>query len=134
MVQYSPERIRAVVRWLSGQTGKKQEEIGRELGYSDKASFSAILGGHASVPKRLPLAVAALDPRINLDYILGKSDEMLLPGSPSSAPDVVLSGAAMKLLSDMMATIRSQQETIRLQQETILKGTQLQKKIGDNAG
>lgn len=132
MVQYSPERVRAVVRWLSGQTGKKQEEIGRELGYSDKSAFSAVVNGYTPVPKRLPMALAALDPRINLDYLLGKSDDMLLGSSPSD--DVVLSGAAMKLLSDMMATIRSQQETIRLQQETILRGAQLQKKIGNDAG
>lgn len=132
MVQLSPDRIRAVVRWLSGQTGKKQEEIGRELGYSDKTAFSAVINGKTAVPKRLPLALSALDPRINIDYLLGKSDDMLL-GAPS-APDVVLSAEAMKLLSDMMATIRSQQETIRLQQETILRGTQMQKKLGGNAG
>lgn len=131
MVQYSPERIRAVVRWLSGQTGKKQEEIGRELGYSDKTAFSAVVNGKTKAPQRLPVALAALDPRINLDYLLGKSDDMLLG---SSGSDVVLSGAAMKLLSDMMATIRSQQETIRLQQETILRGAELQKKTGGSAG
>ena len=124
MVQYSPERIRAVVRWLSGQTGKKQEEIGRELGYSDKTAFSAVVNGKAKAPQRLPVAIAELDPRINLDYLLGKSDDMLL-GSAGS--DVVLSGAAMKLLSDMMATIRSQQETIA-------RLTAGEKKTGTTAG
>lgn len=131
MAQYPPERIKAVVRWLSGQTGKKQEEIGRELGYTDKASFSAVINGKARVPKRLPLAVAALDPRINLEYLLGRSDEMLLDSAPA---DVVLPAPAVKLLSDMMATIRSQQETIRLQQETILRGASLPKSSGGSAG
>lgn len=126
MAQYSPERCRAVVHWLMGQTGKKQEQIGRELGFEKKASFSAVLGGKTPVPQRLPFALAELDPRINLDYLIGRSDDMLLSGGGLGA-DVVLSGAAMKLLSDMMATIRSQQETIRLQQETILKASQPQK-------
>lgn len=132
MVQYSPERVRAVVRWLSGQTGKKQEEIGRELGYTDKTAFSAVVNGKTPVPKRLPLALAALDPRINIDYLLGKSDDMLA-GNSSPDPDVTLTGTAMKLLTDMMATIRSQQETIRLQQETILQGVSMQKKTGGTA-
>lgn len=134
MAQYSSERARAVVRWLMGQTGKKQEEIGRELGFQKKASFSAVLTGATPVPQRLPTDLAALDPRINLDYLTGKSDEMLLSSGSVPGGDVVLSGAAMKLLTDMMATIRSQQETIRLQQETILKGGALQKKTGGNAG
>ena len=131
MAQYSSERARAVVRWLMGQTGKKQEEIGRELGFQKKASFSAVLTGKVKVPQRLPTDLAALDPRINVDYLTGKSDEMLLPSGSAPGGDVVLSGAAMKLLTDMMATIRSQQETIRLQQETILRGATLQKKPGD---
>ena len=133
MVQYSSERIRAVVRWLSGQTGKKQEEIGRELGYVNKTTFSAVVNGKTAVPKRLPLALAALDPRINIDYLTGESDEMLT-GAAAPAPDVVLSAPTMKLLSDMMATIRSQQETIRIQQETILRGASFQKKTGGSAG
>lgn len=134
MAQYSPERARAVVRWLMGQTGKKQEEIGRELGFQKKASFSAVLTGATPVPQRLPSELAELDSRINLDYLLGKSDEMLLSSGSPAGGEVVLSGQTLQLLSDMMATIRSQQETIRLQQETILRGAQLQKSIGENAG
>ena len=129
MAQYSSERARAVVRWLMGQTGKKQEEIGRELGFEKKSSFSAVLTGKQKIPQRLPFDLSKLDPRINLDYLLGKSEEMILSGGVPS--DVVLSGQALQLLTDMMATIRSQQETIRLQQETILRGATLQKKTGD---
>lgn len=71
------ERARAVVLWLVGQTGKKQAEIAQIMGYNNKSNFSQMLSGKKILPKQFPHKLAALDERINIDYLLGTSDVML---------------------------------------------------------
>jgi len=121
------ERTQAVVRYLAKKTKKTQFEIGQELGYTNKSSFSAVLNGKSPIPKMLPKRLAALDPSVNLDFLLGISDEMLMPGysrhtettGGNQAPPqhqgtgVWLPAELVRMFTDMSATIRSQQETIR---------------------
>ena len=121
------ERTQAVVRYLAKKTKRTQFEIGQELGYTNKSSFSAVLNGKSPIPKMLPKRLAALDPSVNLDFLLGISDEMLMPGysrhtettGGNQAPPqhqgtgVWLPVELVRMFTDMSATIRSQQETIR---------------------
>lgn len=113
------DRLKAVVHWWCGQTGKKQLEVGEILGYSNKSYFSQLLNGQASIPTSLPRKVAQLDPRINLDYLLGKSEEMLNPiaapvVAPPSQPQkgIVVPPELATMFADMAATIKGQQELI----------------------
>lgn len=121
------ERTQAVVRYLAKKTKKTQFEIGQELGYTNKSSFSAVLNGKSPIPKMLPKRLAALDPSVNLDFLLGISDEILMPGysrhtettgGNQTPPQyqgtgVWLPTELVRMFTDMSATIRSQQETIR---------------------
>ena len=122
------ERAQAVVRFLAKKTGRKQFEIARDLGYTNKSAFSAVMNGKSPVPKQFPQKLASLDPCINIDFLTGASDEMLLPGydSPTiprtgglqtppqhQGTGVWLPAELVRMFTDMSATIRSQQETIR---------------------
>lgn len=121
------ERIKAVVKWYSGQTGKTQREIGGSIGYPKDSIFSQFLNGHKEIPKALPEKIASLDPRINIDYLTGDSDDMLLPGNVQPVPGelvkrtekptkqtsgVYLPTELVQMFSDLSAAVRSQQETI----------------------
>lgn len=123
MEKAQSDRMKAVVHWWCGQTGKKQIEVAQYLGYSNKSYFSQILNGQTGVPTHLPAKLAALDPRINLDYLLGTSDEMLITSSVAPAPPVAPPAPQTKkgivvppelagMFADMTATIKSQQELI----------------------
>lgn len=132
-------RARAVVHWYSGQSGLKQYEIGNRLGYKNKTNFSQILNGLKPVPSTFPNKLASLDPRINLEYLLGRSDEMLqdpkppvqlAPEGPSVCPEapaptpqpemraatkpsgITIPPELATMFADMTATIKSQQELI----------------------
>lgn len=139
------ERARAVVRYLAKKTGKNQYEIGQQIGYMNKQSFSMLLNGKISFPDTIPERLAALDPTINIDFLRGTSDRMLLgdveqplffsiepeEAKPASDPSPVpfgayIPGEVLRLIDGLSAdnrslneTIRSLNETIRSQQETI---------------
>ena len=121
------ERTQAVVRYLAKKAKKTQFEIGQELGYTNKSSFSAVLNGKSPIPKMLPKRIVALDPSVNIDFLLGISDDMLMPGysrhtdtaggnqtpPQSQGAGVWLPIELVRMFTDMSATIRSQQDTIR---------------------
>lgn len=138
------ERVRAVVRWLSGQTGKNQMEIAHQLGYDNKSTFSSFLNGHKTVPHSLPSKLADLDPRINIDFLLGTSDEMLLyvpkdDGIPLKSTNAVpedeslidapkrpengifVPSELVQMISDLSTTIKDQQRIITTLVETWAK-------------
>lgn len=126
------ERAQAVVRYLAKKTGQNQYEIGRQIGYTNKSSFSMLLNGKSSFPETIPERLAALDPSINIDFLRGTSDKMLLNSDeqplfvstdPDQAPEpskppvpmgVYVPGELIQIMTDLGATIRSQQETIRI--------------------
>ena len=132
------DRIRAVIHWYTGQSGLKQMEIANKLGYKSKTHFSAVLNGKRAISQELPHLVARLDPRINIDYLLGESDDMLLgqtkdpePASEkksSTTGDIIGDGQPitnninnnigagseyMHIIAELSATIKSQQESIK---------------------
>lgn len=121
------DRLKAVVKWYSGLTGKTQREIGASIGYPKDTVFSQFLNGHKEIPKALPGKIASLDPRINIDFLTGDSDDMLLAGNAQPAPGelvkrpakptkdpsgVFLPKEVVQMFSDLSAAVRSQQETI----------------------
>lgn len=138
----SSERLKVTVKWLASEKGVTLAEIGKMLGYGNRSYFSQLLNGQKVPAADLPRRVAALDPRINLGFLLGQSDEPLRSAgsttSPVSVPaprpkkkepreGVFIPAELVQMFSDMAATIR-------MQQETILRGAELQKKTGGSAG
>ena len=119
------ERAKIVVRYLAQKAGIKQFDIGKKMGYTNKSAFSAVIGGQKVLPRKFCERLAALDPAINLAFLTGESDEMLLPGMDQptvpelftkqpGASGVYLPLELVKLFTNLSDTIRSQQETIRL--------------------
>ena len=138
------ERARAVVQYLAGQTGKKQHEIGQLVGFNNRSAFSQILNGHKSMPKTMPERLSSLDPRINILFLTGDSDDMLLsaPGEPETpristqtpsggksfiekvnAPEngVFVPAELVQMITDLSATIKDQQKMITLLVEKWVK-------------
>lgn len=132
----APEkRLSAVVKWLSVQTGMRQKEIGLRVGYSNESSWSQLLTGKKDIPKSVPARVAALDPRINIGFLTGESDDMFVNGeeTPSSAPEsprtersgtsstqpvkaektgIFVPAELAQMVTDLSATVREQQRII----------------------
>lgn len=135
-------RLQAVVKWLSGQTGLMQKEIGERVGYNNQSAFSQVVKGLKPMPARLPAQIAALDPRINVNFLTGDSDEMLI-FSPQGAPESTQSAGAgdlppraeepaktagifvpaelAQMFTDLTATIREQQRIIGTMVDTWAK-------------
>lgn len=144
MVLTLAERARAVVQYLAGQTGKKQHEIGQLVGFNNRSAFSQILNGHKSMPKTMPERLSSLDPRINILFLTGESDDMLI--SPSGEPEtpriltqsllggksstekvnspengVFVPAELVQMITDLSATIKDQQKMITLLVEKWVK-------------
>ena len=134
------ERLKITVKWLAEEKGVTLAEIGQMLGYNNRSYFSQLLNGMKVPAANLPGRVAELDPRINIDFLLGTSDEPLRSSGAASTPlplpthkekkekkdtreGVFIPAELVQMFSDMAATIR-------MQQETILKNSEPQKKTG----
>lgn len=74
------ERLRLVVKWLTAERAKSQQEIGEALGYPNGSYFSQLLNGRKPIAASLDAKLASLDPRINPAFLAGQSSEMLLTG------------------------------------------------------
>ena len=132
-----PERAKIAVRYLAKKHGKSQQEIGEMLGYKNKASFSALLNGKSAYfSDSIPARIAALDPALNIEFLRGTSDELLLPDyeqpempetyglrkpAAQEAPaatippgSIIIPPELAKMFTALSATIQSQQETIRM--------------------
>ena len=137
MVLTHAERARAVVQYLAGQTGKKQHEIGQLVGFNNRSAFSQILNGHKGMPKTMPERLSSLDPRINILFLTGESDDMLLPapGGPetpristqtpsgdksstrtTNEPEngIFIPTELVQMITDLSTTIKDQQKMITL--------------------
>lgn len=142
----APEkRLSAVVKWLSVQTGKKQKEIGQMVGYSNESSWSQLLTGKKDIPKAVPARVAELDPRINIAFLTGESDTMLIerdnsaqgaqeepqtgrPDTSSTQPvntpksaGIFVPAELAQMVTDLSATVREQQRIIGSLVDTWIK-------------
>ena len=144
MVMTHSERLRLVVKWLTAELGKSQQEIGEALGYPNGSYFSQLLNGRKQIAASLDGKIAALDPRINPAFLSGESSEMLLapgesrPISPEStrktAPGdyatrsakaaktagIFVPAELAQMVADLSATVRDQQRTIGALVETFV--------------
>lgn len=121
------ERMRLIVRWLAQQKGVNQKDIGQMLGYPNNTYFSNLLSGRKTISPALVDKIAALDPRINVDFISGLSNEMLLPGNEqpeiSTQPEhplpqsprvgIFVPPELTQMVTDLTAVIREQQAMIK---------------------
>lgn len=137
MVLTHAERARLVIRFLMNQTKKTQAELAQELGYGNATVLSQILNGKKAMPKDLPDRIAALDPQINVAFLAGESDDMLIPppGDPEmpristqtpsggkspirkvNEPEngIFVPAELVQMISDLSATIKDQQKMITL--------------------
>jgi len=136
MVLTLAERARLVLRFLMGQTKKTQAEIAQELGYGNVTVLSQYINGKKKMPKDLPARIAALDPRINVAFLTGNSDEMMISPqegqetpqistndpsdgksftNPGKCPEngIFVPAELVQMISDLSATIKDQQSIIK---------------------
>ncbi len=72
------ERIKIVVKTLIGLgVGKKQEDIGNLLGYTNKSSFSQVLNGKVSLPNNFIDKLCELDSRLNKNWITSEEGSVM---------------------------------------------------------
>lgn len=131
-----PQRAQIAVKYIAKKLNKNQQDIGAMLGYTNKSAFSAVLNGKSRYfTDTLAARIVALDPSINIEFLNGNSDELLVPGyeqpeipemyepGQTVAPPVlqglkpgsiVIPPELAQMFTDLSATIRSQQETIRI--------------------
>ena len=137
MVLTHAERARLVIRFLMNQTKKTQAELAQELGYGNATVLSQILNGKKAMPNDLPDRIAALDPQINVAFLTGESDDMLIPppGGPEmpcistqtpsggkspirkvNEPEngIFVPAELVQMISDLSTTIKDQQKMITL--------------------
>ena len=121
------ERTRLVVRWLAQERGVNQKDIGVMLGYPNNTYFSNVLSGRKPISAALAEKIAALDPRVNIDFLTGVSDDMLLGenspklsdiSTPAPAPQqprvgIYVPQELAQMMTDLTTTIREQQMMIR---------------------
>ena len=118
------ERLRLVVRWLASEKGVNQADIGQMVGYSNRSAFSQVLNGKKGVPASLEQKIAALDPRINIDFLSGVSDEMLLGEGAVDPPvreerpayprvGIYVPPEFVEMVTDLTAVVREQQTMIK---------------------
>ena len=102
MVLKQADKARIVVKWLAEQKGVPMSKIGEMVGYSNASAFSQVLNSKKKLPPSLPERIAALDPRINIDFLTGESQDMILGDEPQEdlglAPCVHLRGQACRNL------------------------------------
>lgn len=122
------ERARLVVRWLAQERGVNQKDIGELLGHPNNTYFSTLLSGRKPITKALLEKLAALDPRINVDFLTGVSDKMLIgeeqpdileerPKAPQPIPTprvgIFVPPELAQMVTDLTSIVRDQQAMIR---------------------
>lgn len=125
MVLSRSDRCRMVVKWLSEQRKIPMSKVGELIGYNNASSFSQVLNDKRDIPSTLPARIASLDPRINIDFLTGESDEMLLPGNTQPETDelakrqpktlesgVYMPHELLQMFADLSSTVRDQQQLI----------------------
>ena len=119
------DRCRMAVKWIAEQKKIPMSQVGELIGYNNASSFSQVLNSKRDVPSTFPDRIASLDPRINVDFLLGESDDMLLPGNAqpdaeelarpqriARPPGVYMPPELLQMFGDMSATIKDQQQLI----------------------
>ena len=117
------DRIRWVVKWLATQRQITTAEVGKLLGYPSNTYFSQLINGRKQTSADFPQKLAALDPRINIDFQTGISDEMIVGEGavepkrqePIQSPRVgiFVPPELTQMVTDLTAVIREQQAMIK---------------------
>lgn len=100
-------------------------QVGELIGYTNASSFSQVLNSKRDIPSTFPARIASLDPRINIDFLTGDSEEMLLPGNTQPETDelakrqpktresgVYMPHELLQMFADLSSTVRDQQQLI----------------------
>ena len=124
------DRCRMAVKWIAEQKKIPMSQVGELIGYNNASSFSQVLNSKRGVPSTFPDRIASLDSRINVDFLLGESDDMLLPGNAqpdaeelarpqriARPPGVYMPPELLQMFADLSSTVRDQQHLI----STLLK-------------
>lgn len=122
MVLKQADKARIVVKWLAEQKGVPMSKIGEMVGYSNASAFSQVLNSKKKLPPSLPERIAALDPRINIDFLTGDSQDMILGEEPQEEPQVdrrykqregvYMPPELLQMFADLSSTVRDQQHLI----------------------
>jgi len=137
------ERLQSVVKWLAAERGVNQRDIGELLGWTSPVASSQLLNGKKTIPEGLPARLAALDPRINIDFLTGISDQKFLGEDVLEHPEVsapvkqprvgiFIPPELAQMVTDLTALMREQQATIREQQSTIREQQNMVHKLVDS--
>ncbi|GIZ10018.1 S24 family peptidase [Flavobacterium sp. UMI-01] len=79
------QRIKISIKTLIGLgVGKNQEDIGKQLGYSNKSSFSQVLNGNVGLPSDFVDRLCKLDDRLSKAWIKKGDGDILLNQSNQS--------------------------------------------------
>jgi hypothetical protein len=108
-------RLLAVTKWLQVQRGLSMAEVGQLLGYKNNTHFSQVVHRPQPIPEGVVEKIVSLDPRINRDYLEGRSENMLIQENEGGPGDVITPQGLAQIVSDLTGTIREQQATIREQ-------------------
>lgn len=119
------DRCRMAVKWIAEQKKIPMSRVGELIGYNNASSFSQVLNSKRDVPSTFPDRIASLDPRINVSFLLGESDDMLLPGNAqpdaeelarpqriARPPGVYMPPELLQMFADLSSTVRDQQHLI----------------------
>lgn len=97
-------------------------KIGEMVGYSNASAFSQVLNSKKKLPPSLPERIAALDPRINIDFLTGESQDMILGEEPQEEPQVdrrykqregvYMPPELLQMFADLSSTVKDQQQLI----------------------
>ena len=113
MVLKQADKARIVVKWVAEQKGVPMSKIGEMVGYSSASAFSQVLNSKKKLPPSLPERIAALDPRINIDF-LGEEpqEEPQVDRRYKQREGVYMPPELMQMFSDLSSTVKDQQQLI----------------------
>lgn len=117
------ERLRMAVKWYAALRSITTAEVGSMVGYNNASYFSQLINGKKPIAADVAQKVAALDPRINIDFLTGVSDVMLLGEGAVEPPvreerpapprvGIYVSPEFVEMVADLTAVVREQQKMI----------------------
>lgn len=115
------ERLKKVINWLVSEgVITSQKHMAELLGYNE-TSISQIVIGVKPVSLKFAKKVCSLSDKININYLLGNSDEMLLDGQRTHDMSDVIQFMLSReeLVKNLQATNQKLTESIANLSETI---------------
>lgn len=129
------QRMQYAIKWIAREKGTTQAGIALELGYTNTTVLSQILNGKKPIPNNLAERIALLHERINLEFLKGLSDEMLIDGDrppivvpPLHQPKKNATSTQPQMpqpSSDYASIVANLTDTVKSQQALIAKLTDI---------